>query len=172
MGEMDEEVGHAACLSPLGELAPVHGVADRRVQSKALGFIDREREGSDWGRTQPTIPQAPRQPTEVALPTTSWGLHAQAWSPLRDGATWAARRPPWAQSPTEGPGTQFIKYRARVPAFSEVRAQNWGSYASDDLGGHGRANLLKACPCNRGRALRFLQEDYFFPTPKPTLQKP
>lgn len=31
-----------------------------------------------------------------------------------------------------------------------------------------RANLLKACPCNRGRALRFLQEDYFFPTPRPT----
>lgn len=59
------------------------------------------------------------------------------------------------------------KIPGSVPA-SEVRAQNWGSYASDDLVTRCRANLLKACPCNRARALRFLQEDYFFPTPKPT----
>ena len=54
-----------------------------------------------------------------------------------------------------------------VPA-SKGRAQNWGSDASDELVTRCRANLLKECPCNTVSAFRFLQEDYFFPIPKPT----
>ena len=54
-----------------------------------------------------------------------------------------------------------------VPA-SKVRAQNWGSYTSDDLVARRRANPLKERPCHTVSTFRFLKEDYFFPMPEPT----
>lgn len=107
-----------ACGLPFPARRAGTGRTERPIDAsspKPLALWTEKGGGPDWGRTQPTIPQAPRQPTwEVALPTTSWGLQAQA-SGLRqqDGATWATRRAPWARSPTEDPGTWFIKYWAR-----------------------------------------------------------
>lgn len=79
MGEMEEGSGYAACLSPLGELAPGAWSGRRRVQSKALGFIDRERGRIRLGK-DPAHHSSGSQAAhrEVALPTTSWGLHAQS----------------------------------------------------------------------------------------------
>ena len=115
MGEMEEEVGHAACLFPARRAGT--GRTERPINvshPKSLASWAEKGEASDWGRTQPTIPQAPREPTgRWRYPPTSWGLQAQASGVHQQvGATWATRRTPWARSPTEDPGTWFIKYWA------------------------------------------------------------
>lgn len=77
MGEMEEEMGHAACLFPARRAGT--GRTERPIdvsRPKPLASWAEKGEAPDWGRTQPTIPQAPREPTrEVALPPTSWGLY-------------------------------------------------------------------------------------------------
>ena len=74
-------MGHAACLFPARRAGT--GRTEQPVNvshPKPLASWAEKGEASDWGRTQPTIPQAPREPTRVvALPpyflgSTSPGL--------------------------------------------------------------------------------------------------
>lgn len=90
MGEMEEEVGHAACLSPLGELAP--GTRSGRsacpVQSP---WLYRQRKGKDQIGEGPSPPflRLPGSPqgggaSHHFLESTSPGLGSPSagWSNL------------------------------------------------------------------------------------------